>query len=134
MRTYPMSRPDPVPVSGGTSSAGSEPTLRRLLVGYDGSDASGVAASFGLWFAGKADARLTLLQAADDAVRAEVIASPDLLGAAAELRTTEDRRRRQELDNLRAYAAEGASVETVLVRGRAAKTLLEEARARDIDL
>jgi nucleotide-binding universal stress UspA family protein len=99
-----MSRPDPLPTDHDASLRLPERKLQRLLVGYDRSNASAAASSFGLWLASKADAQLTLLHVCD-AARAEETASPELIAAAAEQRLTEDRHWRQELDNLRAYAA-----------------------------
>jgi nucleotide-binding universal stress UspA family protein len=129
-----MSRPDRVSAAAGGSPVAPGSTLQRLLVGYDGSQASGAASSFGLWLAGKAHARLTLLHVLDNDAQAERIVSPELLDALVEQRRDQEQRVREELDNLRAYAAAEALIETVVVRGRAAEALLEEARARDVDL
>src|SRR5688572_2654137 len=54
-----------------TPHARGESALRHLLVGVDGSDAAGAAASFAIWLAGTADSHVTLLHACPDLPLAE---------------------------------------------------------------
>ena len=111
--------------------------MHRLLVGYDGSDAAGAASAFALWLAGKTGAQATLLHVSPelgDAAHATHAAAAEALLAAAEQRLEEGMTWRRRLDDLAAYAAEGAAVECDVVRGAPAATLLEEARSRAADL
>jgi nucleotide-binding universal stress UspA family protein len=111
--------------------------LRRLLVGYDGSDAAGAAAAFALWLAAKAHAEATLLHVAPNlahSAHAAHTAPPEALMAAAAARLDDDMEWRERLDALRSYAAAGAPVECEVVRGRPAAALLDWARRTEADM
>ena len=111
--------------------------LRRLLAAFDGSDSSAAACSFALRLAGKAHAEAALVHVCPElkyAPHPAYTAPPDALRAAAEQRLAAAAEWRRRLDAVREYAAAGASVESVVVRGQPAGALLQEASARDIDL
>ena len=93
--------------------------LKRLLVGVDGSDASGAATAFALRLAGAAGADVTLLHALSDlsfAAHAAHNAHPELLSAAAERRLAATGEWQRRLQNLADYAPEGVRVEGRVVR------------------
>lgn len=116
---------EPAPAGAATD------TLRRLVVGYDGSDASAAATAFALWLTGKAHGEATL---------AHVCA--DLRDAPADALTASSTRALDgvagewlvRLENLRDYAAADAAVDCVVLSGRPDRALLAEADARDADL
>ena len=131
-----MAAADPLATSS-TRSDRNEPALRRLVVGVDGSDGSGAAAAFAIWLAGTAGADVTLLHACPElrlAEHASHTADPATLGAAAEHRLAETAEWQRRLQNLGDYAAEGASVQSRVVRGPPAAALLEAATDSDVIL
>ncbi len=115
----------------GTTDPAPERTLRRALVGYDGSDGSAAAAAFGLWLAGKAAVQTTLLH---------VSGSPESPVPAATRREArehvaqQDREWRRQLDSLRDYAAADAPVDCLIEHGHVAEMLLNVAADLDADL
>lgn len=132
-----MSFADQLPIHAGAARPGGPPTLRRLLVGVDGSDAAGAACAFALWFAGKAGAEVMLVHACPElrfAAHAGHTPHPEVLVAAAEQRLAETAEWQRRLQNLRAYAADGASVESRVVRDRPAAALLTGAAELDSDV
>lgn len=133
----PPSTAKRVPAGDEAPPAADTTALRRLLVGYDGSDAAAAASAFALWLAGKIHARVTLVHVCPDlsaAPHAAPTAHPDALMAAAEQRLEQTAHWRRQLDTLREYAADAAEVECEVVRGHPAGALLDEASARDADL
>jgi nucleotide-binding universal stress UspA family protein len=114
-----------------------ESALRRLLVGVDGSDAAGAAASFAIWLAGTAGAEVTLVHVCRDlrlAEHAPHTADPAALRAAATHRLEETTEWQRRLQNLEDYAAEDAHVRSWVVRGRPAAALLDAATELDSDV
>ena len=112
-------------------------TLKRLLVGIDGSDASGAACSFALGLAGKAGAQVLLLHASAElelAEHAAHTAHPERLVAAAEKRLAETSEWQRRLQNLAEYAARDIAVETRILRDRPASALLGAAKEFESDL
>ena len=131
-----MSAADPL-ATANTHSDESEAAVQRLLVGVDGSDASGAAVAFAIWLAGTADADVTLLHACPDlhlAEHAPHSADPAALRMAAEQRVAETAEWQRRLLNLEDYAADGACVRSRVVRGRPAAALLDAATERDSDV
>ena len=131
-----MSAADPLATST-TESDGSVAALQRLVVGVDGSDASGAAVAFAIWLAGTAGADLTLLHSCPDLRLAEYAphtADPAVLRAAAAHGVAETAEWWRRLRHLGDYAAEGACVQSRVVRGRPAAALLEAAAELDSDV
>ena len=135
-----MSHPPPAtprPDHAQASLAADQPALRRLLVGYDGSDCAAAASAFALWLAGKTHAQATLMHVCPElsaAPHAAHTAHPQALITAAEQRLGQTAHWRRQLDSLRDYAAVDAEVDCAVVRGHPAGALLEEASARAADL
>jgi nucleotide-binding universal stress UspA family protein len=113
------------------------PALRRLVVGVDGSDASGAACAFGLRLADRARAEILVLHACAQlgvAAQAAHTAEPGLLIAAAEQRLAETAEWQRRLQNLADYAGPDAVVQTRVVRDRPAAALLAAATRLEADL
>jgi nucleotide-binding universal stress UspA family protein len=108
-----------------------ESRLSRIVVGYDGSDSANAAAAFTLWLAGKAGCEATVVHASPTP---ETVASADLLTGAAEQVVAYERKWQLLLENLRAYAAEGAVVDDRVVRGTPAGVLVAAALESNADL
>ena len=106
-------------------------TLRRALVGYDGSDASATAAAFGLWLAGKAGVQTTLVHVCADP-KPSIPASA--LATASEHLAAEESDWRRQLDNLTAYGSDRAPVDCWVKRGHPAGALIDAATATEADV
>jgi nucleotide-binding universal stress UspA family protein len=114
-----------------------EAALRRLLVGVDGSDGAGAAASFAIWLAGTAGAEVTLVHVCPDlrlTAHAPHLGDPAALRGAATHRLAETEEWERRLQNLADYAADGAQVRSRVVRGHPADALLQAARELESDV
>ena len=132
-----MSLADQIPGSAPASQVRGAAALQHLLVGVDGSDAAGAAASFAVWLAGTADSQVTLLHACPDlrlAEHAPHAANTGALLAAAESRVAETAEWQRRLQNLEDYAAESSHVQSWVVRGLPAASLLTAAAELDTDV
>lgn len=105
--------------------------LSRVVVAFDGSDSANAAVAFGLWLAGKAGSATTILHASPTP---EDVPTADLLPLAAEQVVDYEADWHRRLENVRAYAAEGADVRTGIVRGHAAGALIAAAIEERADL
>lgn len=132
-----MSLTDKIPSPAPAPDGRGEAAVQHLLVGVDGSDAAGAAASFAIWLAGAADSQVTLLHACPDlrlAEHAPHTADARALLAAAEHRAAQTTEWQRRLQNLSDYAAEGAHVQSRVVRGQPAAALLSAAGELDTDV
>ena len=132
-----MSLDDQSPSPAPSAHSRGEDALRHLLVGVDGSDAAGAAASFAIWLAGAADSHVTLLHACPELARAEHAvhaANADALLAAAESRVAETAEWQRRLLHLEEYAADSADVQSWVVRGPPAASLLSAATELDSEV
>ena len=119
------------PIATSTVDPAPKRTLRRALVGYDGSDSSAAAAAFGLWLAGKAGVQTTLLHVSGSSE------SPVAAGsrkARHEHVAAQDREWRRQLDSLRDYGAANAPVDCSIEHGHPAGALIDAAADLDADL